>query len=358
MKKSTYYILGLSIVGVLSVCSTPEEKTIQQATETVKVEVAQVESSSNKVEIEGSGQLQAVESANISTRMMGQVSEVVVKSGDKVKKGQLLVKISSADLQAKAAQADAGIAQAQAGYDNAMNDYERFKSLHKSKSASDKELENMKSRYEMSKAGLDAAKSMKSEVMAQFEYLDIRAPFSGTVANTFVKKGDMASPGHPLINLESMGEMEASIMVSETDINHIKVGQTAKIHLKSIDNTVAAIVREVSYSSKNTGGQYLVKLTIEEKNELLLPGMFVNARIETETASANQNPFISKSALVHNGQLTGVYTPTDRGVAILRWLRLGEETATDVEVLSGLKAGEDYINQASGRLYNGVAISY
>lgn len=57
MKKSTYYILGLSIVGVLSACSTPEEKTIKQATETVKVEIAQVKSSPNKIEIEGSGQL-------------------------------------------------------------------------------------------------------------------------------------------------------------------------------------------------------------------------------------------------------------------------------------------------------------
>src|SRR5690554_5404025 len=253
MKKSTYYILGLSIVGVLSVCSTPEEKTIQQATETVKVEVAQVESSSNKVEIEGSGQLQAVESANISTRMMGQVSEVVVKSGDKVKKGQLLVKISSADLQAKAAQADAGIAQAQAGYDNAAKDYERFQNLHESGSASDKELENMKSRYEMAKAGLDAAKSMKKEVMAQFDYLNIRAPFSGTVANTFVKAGDMAAPGHPLVNLESMDEMEALIMVPEAKIQSVEIGQHAIVKLKSSDIQVNAKVKDVSYSSKNTG---------------------------------------------------------------------------------------------------------
>lgn len=357
MKKSTYYILGLSIVGILSACSTPEEKTINQATESIKVEFAQVEAKPNRIEIEGSGQLQAVESANISTRMMGQVSEVMVKSGEEVKKGQLLVKISSADLQAKAAQVDAGIAQAQAGYDNAAKDYERFQNLHESGSASDKELENMKSRYEMAKAGLDAAKSMKKEVMAQFDYLNIRAPFSGTVANTFVKAGDMAAPGHPLVNLESMDEMEALIMVPEAKIQAVKIGQEALIKLKSADLNVKAQVKDVSYSSKNTGGQYLVKLLVEEKNEKLLPGMFVNARIFSSDSSKQSTVKIPKTALVERGQLRGVYTPNGEGIAILRWLRLGEESEGMVEVLSGLSANESYIVNAEGRLYNGVSIT-
>ena len=357
MKKSTYYILGLSIVGVLSACSSPEEKTINQHTETIKVELAKVEANQSSIEIEGSGQIQAVESANISTRMMGQVSEVLVKSGELVKKGQLLLTISSVDLQAKAAQTEAGIAQAQAGFDNAANDYERFKNLHKSGSASDKELENMKSRFEMAKAGLDVAKNMKKEVMAQFEYLNIRAPFAGTVANTFVKAGDMAAPGHPLVNLESMDQMEALIMVPESKINAVKIGQKADIKLKSSNIHVTAKVKDVSYSSKNTGGQYLVKLLIEEKNENLLPGMFVNARIFSSDSSKQTKIIIPTSVLVHRGQLSGVYTTNGEGVAILRWLRLGETSEDQVEVLSGLKANESYIVKAEGRLYNGVSIN-
>lgn len=357
MKKSTYYILGLSIVGILSACSSPEEKNISQDTESVKVAIAQVESNRSKIEIEGSGQLQAVESANISTRMMGQVNDLAVKSGEEVKKGQLLITISSADLQAKAAQADAGIAQAKAAYENAAKDYERFQNLHHSGSASDKELENMKSRFEMAKAGLDAAENMKKEVMAQFEYLNIRAPFSGTVANTFVKAGDMAAPGHPLVTLESMDEIEALIRVPESNIQAVKMGQEAIVKIKSAQLEVKAKVTDVSYSSKNTGGQYLVKLLVEEKNKKLLPGMFVNARILSTDSSKESTVKIPKSALVHRGQLSGVYTPTSNGVAILRWLRLGEETGDQVEVLSGLSTNESYIVKAEGRLYNGASIS-
>jgi RND family efflux transporter MFP subunit len=288
--------------------------------------------------------------------MMGQVNEVSVKAGQQVKKGDLLVKISSADLQAKAAQAEAGIAQAQAAYDNAAKDYERFQNLHKSGSASDKELENMKSRYQMTKAGLDAAKNMKREVMAQFEYLNIRAPFSGTVANTFVKAGDMAAPGHPLVNLESMNKMEALVMVPEAKIKAIKIGQEALVKVKSSELSIAAKVKDVSYSSKNTGGQYLVTLSIDEENEMLLPGMYINASITTEDSSKQSKVLIPKKALVHQGQLTGIYTPSGEGVAILRWLRLGDKTEDQVEVLSGLTIGESYISKAEGRLYNGVSI--
>lgn len=362
MKKTINYIsiaAAIIVAGSLFSCSTNQEK---QATEenqkAIKVSIATAEASGANSTIDGSGQIHALESANISTRMMGRVEKVKAKSGMKVKKGDLLIAISSADLKAKAAQVDANIAQANAAFQNASNDYKRFQNLHQSGSASDKELENMKSRYEMAKGSLEAAESMKNEVMAQFEYLNIRAPFDGTIANTFVKAGDMASPGFPLISLESMAKMEAVIMISEEDIKKIEIGQKAIVDITSIDLSVNAKVKEVSYSSKNTGGQYIVKLEITGQNKVLLPGMFVNAKVEIDALTKNNSVVIPESAIVRKGQLSGVYTTSDEGKAILRWLRLGELKDEKVEVLSGLSLGENYILSAEGRLYNGIKISY
>jgi len=255
MKTTINYIAisvaTLMVAGSLFSCSTePENESKEVSQKAVQVKLAKAEASTGNATIDGSGQIHALESANISTRMMGRVEKVQAKSGMKVKKGDLLLAISSSDLKAKAAQVDGNIAQANAAFQNASKDYKRFQSLHKSGSASDKELENMESRYEMAKGALDAAKSMKSEVMSQFEYLNIKAPFDGTVANTFVKEGDMASPGHPLISLESMTKMEAIVMISEEDIKKIEIGQKGLIDIKSIDLNVNASVREVSYSSK------------------------------------------------------------------------------------------------------------
>jgi multidrug efflux pump subunit AcrA (membrane-fusion protein) len=66
--------------------------------------------------------------------------------------------------------------------------------LFAQQSASQKELDDMTSRYEMAKAALEGAKQMRNEVQAQFSYANITAPFAGVVTNTFVKEGDMANP--------------------------------------------------------------------------------------------------------------------------------------------------------------------
>ena len=135
-----------------------------------------------------------------------------------------MVSINNTDLQAKKAQVDASILQATAGFNNAKKDYERFKTLFSQQSASQKELDDMTSRYEMAKAGLEGAKQMRNEVMAQFSYANITAPFSGDVTNTFVKEGDMANPGMPLVSVEGNGLMQVMAMVSEGDITSIKNG--------------------------------------------------------------------------------------------------------------------------------------
>ena len=293
---------------------------------------------------------------------MGYVTKVNVKVGQNVRAGQLLVSINNTDLQAKKAQVDASITQATAGYNNAKKDYDRFTNLFAQQSASQKELDDMTSRYEMAKAGLEAAKQMRNEVMAQFSYSNITAPFSGTVTNTFVKEGDMANPGMPLVSIEGASRLQVTAMVSESDISNVKNGMPVKINVKSINKEVTGKVSEVSLSAKNTGGQYLVKVTLDKMDKQILSGMFVNvqfAKAKTEvnpTTVKSDLVLVPASALVRQGQLTGVYTIGSGNVAILRWLRIGKTFGNQVEVLSGLSADEQYIVSAEGKLFNGAKV--
>ena len=195
---------------------------------------------------------------------MGFVTKVPVKVGQKVKAGQLLVSINNTDLQAKKAQVEASIIQATAAYKNAKKDYERFTNLFAQQSASQKELDDMTARYEMAKAGLDAAKQMRNEINAQFAYANITAPFSGIITNSFVKEGDMANPGMPLISIEGAQKLQVTAMVSENDITSITNGMQVKVLVKSLGNTINGTVSEVSLSARNTGGQYLVKIDLEK----------------------------------------------------------------------------------------------
>ena len=355
-------IISLLFISSILLISCGKEKNETNTNEpAIAVKVGGTIANTNSDFVTASGKIEAENSANVSTRMMGYVTKVHVKTGQKVQAGQLLVSINNTDLQAKKAQVDASIFQATAAYNNAKKDFERFTALFNQQSASQKELDDMTSRYEMTKAGLEGAKQMRNEVMAQFSYSNITAPFSGEVTNTFVKEGDMANPGMPLVSIEGASHLQVTAMIAESDINSIQNGMKVKVLVKSIGKSLDGTVTEISTSAKNTGGQYLVKINLINTTAKVLSGMFVNVQFplvsKKETVKDKTDKVIvPENALVQQGQLTGIYTIGNGNTAILRWLRLGKTYGNQVEVLSGLSADETYIVSAEGKLYNGAKV--
>lgn len=358
MKKIITSIAFLSLIGSMVSCSKKEEKNTG-GLPAISVTVHETAESNSGKYIMASGKIEAESSANISTRMMGHITSIKVKTGEKVSKGQLLATISSSDLQAKKAQAEAGINQAMAAFNNAKRDHDRFVVLFSQKSASQKEMDDMTMHFEMAKAGLETAQQMKNEIMAQFAYMNITAPFSGTVTGTFVKEGDMANPGMPIVSVEGASKLQAVVMISESEISNIKNGMTTDVTVKSLDKTIKGKVVEVSTSARNTGGQYIVKIDLD-RTENVLSGMFVNAVFPIERSEGKTHTeliLIPQDAVITQGQLKGIYIVNDNDTAILRWLRLGKTYGNDIEVLSGLVAGEKYVVMADGRLFNGARVS-
>lgn len=350
------YIPLIALTAALTGCgSNHEAETLER--EPVRAEIATAGRSGDQELVSVSGKIEAGNSANISTRMMGSVTQVLVSPGDLVQKGDLLLTLSSTDLRAKRAQVEATVIQAESNFQNAQKDYERFRELFARGSASEKELDNMTTRYEAAEAGLRAAREMENEVNAQFAYTNLRAPFSGVVANTFVKVGDIANPGMPLAAVEGTNGYEATVFVPETHIAAIAPGADARVLIKSSGRMLKGRVTEVSPSAKNTGGQYLVKIGLQETDGIF-PGMFVNADIEVKDGGnrGTASPVVNRSAIVRSGQLTGIYALSEENMAILRWVRLGREYGEMVEVLSGITPGEKYIVSAEGKLYNGVPV--
>lgn len=357
MNKILTTLLALSLALAMSCGKAKSE--IQDKTPAVAVKVSAITEDNNSPYVTASGKIEAENSANVSTRIMGYVTKVHVKVGQKVTAGQLLVSINNTDLQAKKGQVDASILQTTAAFNNAKKDYDRFVVLFNQQSASQKELDDMTSRYEMAKAALEAAKQMRNEVLAQFSYANITAPFSGEVTNTFVKEGDMANPGMPLLSVEGASHMQVTAMVSESDIASIRNGMAAKVLVKSTNESLNGKVTEVSGSAKNTGGQYLVKINLDKTPATVLSGMFVNVQFpiaHQKQMVASSNVLVPKSALVKQGQLTGIYTIGEGNVAILRWLRIGKTFGNQIEILSGLSANEQYIIAADGKLFNGAKV--
>lgn len=357
MKKYLYLLTITTASLFLISCGSEDKKLVADNLPAIAVKISQVKTNGNNPFLSVSGKIQASNSAELSTRLMGYVNKVHVNVGDKVKKGQLLVSINNTDLQAKRAQVNAAITEANVAYTNAQKDYNRFKNLFADYSASQKELDDMTANYEMAKARLESANQIKNEINAQFAYSNITAPFSGTVTGKNVNAGNMANPGIPLISIESPGHFEVMALVPETEIADIKNGSSVAVLVKSINKTIKGKVVEVSTSAKNTGGQFLVKIDLEKTDAKILSGMFTTVQFPVEKKAKSELVLIPNEALITNGQLSGVYTVSQSNTALLRWLRLGRIFGDQVEVLSGLNADETYIVSAKGKLFNGAKVS-
>ncbi len=356
---NTKLLTLFTILTLVFITSCKKEKTniTQDDSPAISVVVKPVSQNSTVPFISASGKIQTVKSANLSTRMMGFVDKIYVKTGDQIKEGQLLLSLNNVDLSAKLAQVKAGIVEAKAGFSNAEKDYVRFKNLFESNSASQKEMDDMTANYNMAKARVEAAEQMKKEVQAQFNYVNIRAPFDGVVSNKFINQGDMASPGVPLLEVESPGAYQVMAMVPESEISKISNNTNVSVLVKSLNKTIKGKVTEVSSSAKNTGGQYLVKVLLDNSDLYILSGMFATVQFPVESKEKQTTVLIPSSVLVKKGELSGIYTVSQTQTAILRWLRLGRQYGDNVEVLSGLNADESYIVSANGKLFNGAKVT-
>src|SRR4051812_1572169 len=172
--------LMLIILTGLNGCSDQNENQNERNDKAVAVTLSTVAAGTSPAII-ASGKVEAVHTANISTRVMGRITDIFVKTGDRVRKGQLLASVWDEDIKAKRAQADAMIAEAEAAYATAKKDYDRFDNLYKQQSATAKELDNVMLQYNSAKAKVVAARQMRSEVNADLSYSSLTAPFNGVV---------------------------------------------------------------------------------------------------------------------------------------------------------------------------------
>ncbi len=349
-------LVTVVMAGLLSACSSsPKEETKNEATVSV---VVATPSFNNNSGTQASGQIEAGQTAMISTRVMGYITSIKVKAGDHVNQGQLLATISNEDLLAKRAQVQASVSEAEAAAKVSAKDLERFTQLYNNQSASAKELENVNLQNQSVHSKLEAARQMRNEVNAMLAYTHITAPFSGVITQKFMEAGSMANPGMPILALEQTKSFQAVISVSETDVMKVKKKGLVKITVKSTGDTFMAPISEISPSSQFSGGQYIAKIAIPDKNAKdLKAGMYVNAFIETAGEQTAESLLtIPAESLVRKEDLTGIYVVGSDNQASLRWIRLGKTLGDKVEVLSGLSPKESFVVKAEGRIYNGAKL--
>jgi len=361
-KKLLFIPTITSAVLLLNACSSGESNKVADNEKAITVTTSAITTGASANGFTVTGQIEAAHSTNVATRIMGYITKVYVKVGDRVNAGQLLFAVNSNDIQAKQSQVDAMLKQAEAAFYVAQKDFDRYTALYKQNSASAKELEQITMQYQSAKAGVEAAKAVQHEVKSQLTYANVVAPFSGVVTQKLADEGSLANPGMPILTIEQGGSLQVTAMVPETEIASLKVGYIANVNVDAANTQFQSKLIQINPSSQFTGGQYIIKLSIpiSDANKLMA-GMYTQIKIQTKTAvvksDTSNTVMIPTTALVYRDQLVGVYTISFQNTAMLRWLRIGKTEGDKVEVLSGLAKNEAYIIKAEGNLYNGAKVS-
>jgi len=294
--------------------------------------------------------------ANLSTILMGTVTEMRVSIGDVVQKGDLIARIRDEQIRAQKMQLDAQMIQAKANLTNVERNYNRIKNLFEDDSATQKEMDDISTMYESARANVSALEAGLEEVNEMLQYTVIRAPFSGVITQKFVRTGDMAAPGHPLVRLSDPADVKITASIPGQIINQVETGMDVKLNIKAAGEAyVPGRLSNISTAGDPVSRQFAVeaRLADSSKAPMLRPGMFAELIIETE---ARPSLTVPVSALVQRGQLTGLYTINQDNRLVLRWVQTGRKSGDDIEILSGLSSGETYVTEAAPELRQGTII--
>lgn len=292
------------------------------------------------------GSLQAVRQSVLSAQASGRIATLSVKAGDRVKAGQVLAVIDDRATQAGVAQAQAGVAQAQANLANAKAAYERTKELRAQGFIAQAALDSALAQYRAAEAGAAAARAGQTQASVAQGFTRLTAPWDGWVLATHAEAGTLAMPGAPILTVYAPQPMRAVVHVPASQQPLALAAQKIEVQLPGTDRWVSPAAKTTVPAADPVSQTVEWRLNLSDADGASqVPGRQVKVRFVGSTAqAAPQRLVVPATALLRRGELTGVYVVTARGESArgfaLRAVRTGATHGDGVEVLAGLKAGD------------------
>jgi HlyD family secretion protein len=371
--------------------------------------------------VTASGEVRPRRYVNVGANVSGRIVELDVQEGDRVKKGQVLARIESERYAAAVRQAEAAVQAARADLDHSEADlqvarlaFKRADSMKKQRLISEQDYDQAEADYKMRAASLDASRRRVAQIQAQLDSArddlnktTVYSPMDGVVTSLPKEQGEMvigALSFNPtvLMTVADLSIMECEVMVDETDIRNLKVGQEAKIDVDALEGVeikgevteigASAIVRGTDTTQAqttlgaNTGNQpkdFKVTIVLKDPPASLRPGLNATAEITTArrkdvlavpvqavvvrevgkdgkvidagldtSASASDGNTVTVAPRREKGEeKDGVFLVRD-GKAVFTPVETGIMGDTDIEIVKGLEGGEEIVTGSYRTLRN------
>lgn len=297
------------------------------------------------------GTVESADRGLLAARIDGRVGRLAVKVGDSVKAGQLLLSIEENTVSARLAEAQGGKDAAAARLELAEKTYARYAQLAKAEAVTPQELDRVSAEREQARQQLQAATAGVAQARTGVSYNRVTAPYAGRIAEEFVESGSTVMPGTPLVAIERSGIPRARFDIPEGLIGRITAGEELEIEIPALQRTLTGTVSEIQPASDPATRTFSVKVQLPA-DATLPPGVFVRARRQSDTAPAL---LIPRTALVQRGQLVGVYVVEEK-ILRFRLVKTGSQSGDQVEILSGLSAGEIIVSSDVQRAQSGARV--
>lgn len=330
------------------------------------VRVARAEVKPMPVLIEAVGSVEPEQSVQVRAQVNGVLQSVFFKEGDKVKAGQLLMQIDPRTYQAQYNQALAALARDKAQLENARAQQERLEPLLKREFITRQEYEVAVTSTKSLQATMQADQAAAEQARIQLEYTRIHAPITGRTGALAVKPGNLVAPGGggggtPLVTINSTDPILVTFSIPERQLDEIRRYQSEKdMRIQILPDRNASPVATgrlvfIDNTVTQQTGTVILKTRVENNQEGLWPGQFVNVRI---VLTIEPNAIVAPEAAVQPGQDGSfVYLVDEQNKVRVQPVKVSRQIKGDVVIAAGVKPGDQMITEIPQALQPGATVS-
>ncbi|NOQ45433.1 MAG: efflux RND transporter periplasmic adaptor subunit [Desulfobulbaceae bacterium] len=288
----------------------------------------------------------------ITSRITGYINKISVREGQQIHKGDLLVSLDSSDIDGAIQQAEAAVNKSRSALKDAQIDFERYEALFKEGSVPENAFRKIRLQRDVSRETLHAALAAYETAKSQHQYILIKSPVDGVVVERQKRAGDLATPGFPIISIESEKALLFKSFVPESQIQKLIQGDEVTVFIDAPGTTLNGQISRLIPSGDPVTRSYEIKISLNDTTGLL-PGMFGRVRFQVGTETS---PVIARTAVVERGGLRGVFVVDAEQRAYFRWLRFGREWPDRLQVQAGVSQGERIVAHSVSLIHDGDLI--
>ncbi len=350
MKKTLIYIIVAAVLVGLAAYKiagnkekqTKEVKEVAKQVDKINVNVVTVSRQNIDTDYSANGTFIPKQESNQSSEISGRIVSVLVKEGSRVGAGQVLATIKKDAI-------EVDVTQAQNNLQNAIIDNQRYENAFKTGGVTKQQLDNSRLQLKNAQAAVKAQGVRVSDT-------SVRAGISGTINKKMVEPGMVVAPGTALFEIVNINSLKLSVLVDESQIGKIQIGQEVPIKVNVLPEE--SFAGRITFIAPKSDASLNFPVEIEVQNRgNLKAGMYATATFKTNNGAETQNMLTVPAEAFVNGVSSGQLFVVQNGVAKLIKVTVGKVYGDKVQVLSGLNGGEQVVTSGQINLDNGSKVN-